>query len=338
MSMKTELETIKERWQDLIRQNPGEYSAARYRVGGTSRFGVFILSRYPGKSPAIEMGPISSDMYKSAPMPVIKGVELGMVAHSGQIYLSMDLRQEGATDVFLILAARLCEELREITQPITAYAVINNVLSSWKSFFSADRKHLSESSQTGLYGELLFIRMMFDNGVPAQKLLSAWRGSEGSHQDFHFPKLSAEVKSTVAVTTDRISISSLRQLENIGTGDLYLIQVILDLHENGDNTLPSLVDDLRKVFVESNTNQLMFEEKLLVYGYRDEDNLRYSGRSYTLRKIRIFPVHEKFPKLITSNVEEGVLEASYVISLSGLIETNVDFDSFTRYLKDSDDK
>ena len=61
-------------------------------------------------------------------------------------------------------------------------------------------------------------------------------GSEGSHQDFHFPKLSAEVKSTVAVTTDRISISSLRQLENIGSGDLYLIQVILDLHENGDNT------------------------------------------------------------------------------------------------------
>ena len=52
--------------------------------------------------------------------------------------------------------------------------------------------------------------------------------------------------------------------------------------------LPSLVDDLRKVFVESNTNQLIFEEKLLVYGYRDEDNLRYSGRSYTLRKIRIF--------------------------------------------------
>ena len=286
----------------------------------------------------MEMGPISSDMYKSAPMPEMKGVEMGMVAYSGKIYLSMDLKQADATDVFLILAARLCEELREISQPITAYGVINNILTSWKSFFSTDKKHLGESGQTGLYGELLVIRMMFDNGVPAQILLSAWRGSEGSHQDFHFPKLSAEVKSTVAVTTDRISISSLRQLENIGSGDLYLIQVILDLHENGDNTLPSLVDELRKLFTDTSTTQLLFEEKLLVYGYRDEDNLHYSGRSYTLRKIRIFPIHEEFPKLTTSNVVEGVLEASYVISLSGLIETNVDFDSFTRYLKNSDDK
>ena len=43
MSKKTELEIIKERWQDIIRQNPGDYSAARYRVGGTQIWGFHSI-------------------------------------------------------------------------------------------------------------------------------------------------------------------------------------------------------------------------------------------------------------------------------------------------------
>ncbi|WP_445359734.1 PD-(D/E)XK motif protein [Microbulbifer sp. EKSA005] len=336
--MNTDLETVTERWQDLVREEPGEYNAARYRVGGTPSFGVFLLSRYPDRTPAIELGPIRPDITKSAPLPSMKGIESAVVADGGQFYLAMDLKQFGATSVFLVLAARLCEDLQDISHPITAYGVINEVLSCWKSFFATDRKHLGEQSQTGLYGELLLILMLFNNGIPVRKLLKAWRGSDGAHQDFQFPGVSAEVKSTVAITTDKVSISSLRQLENVGAGDLYLIQVVLDLHEGGNNTLPFIVSDLREAFSANSVDQLMFEEKLLTYGYRDEDNSHYSGRSYTLRKVRVFQVDTEFPKLTSFDVVGGVVEASYVISLTGVMEASLDLEAFVDRLQECIDE
>ena len=336
--MNTDLEAITERWQNLVREEPGEYRAARYRVGGTPSFGVFILAKYPEITPAMEMGPISPSIIKSTPLPEMKGIGLSMVTYSNQFYLSMELKQVGATDVFFILAAKLCEELREIPSPITAYSAINEVLSYWKAFFATDRKHLGESSQTGLYGELLLIRILLDDGISARKLLRAWRGSEGAHQDFQFPGISVETKSTVAVLTDRVSISSLRQLESIGAGNLYLAQVILDQHEYGSSTLPHLIDDLRKVFSNSNTDQLAFEEKLLKCGYRDDDDSHYSGRSYSLRKVRIFLVDKDFPKLTSSDVMKGILGASYEISLEGVMNSVLDLRVLVEQLRESDDE
>ena len=337
--MKSNLELVTERWQDLVKEeSDDEYSAARYRVGGTPSFGVFLLSRYPDRTPAIEMGPISPDITKSAPLPDMKGIESGIAADGSQFYLVIDLKLAGAIDVFLVLVARLCEDLADISHSITAYGVINEVLSFWKSFFSTDRKQLGESGQTGLYGELLLISELLNNRIPARILMKAWRGSEGAHQDFQFPGVSAEVKSTVAKITDKATISSLRQLEIVGAGDLYLVQVILDLHESGNNTLPRIVRDLRESLSHNSFNQLMFEEKLLAYGYRNKDDSRYSKRSYTLRKIRIFHVNSSFPKLTSSDVVDGVLEASYVISLAGVMDSSIDLGEFVNYLKEPTDE
>jgi hypothetical protein len=247
----------------------------------------------------------------------------------------MDLKQPRATDVFLTLAARLCQELVSEQLPITAYGIVIDVLKHWQQFFSPERKALSQSEQTGLAGELVFMSQLLDRGIPQYTVLKSWKGSDKSHHDFQFQRLAIEVKATTAVNTELVSISSLRQLESLGTETLYLSQVALDVHEHGDTTLPDLVDHLRAVFSASSIDQLLFEEKLVKGGFRDEDVQHYSSPSYTLRKVRTFEVDAEFPKVTTRDVVDGVLAATYRISLAGVSTKSLSFEKVVCKLKDA---
>lgn len=332
--MDTELTTIRARWDDLSQDALGDATAARYRIGGTPRFGVFLLVRYPGKTPALELGPLTPDVIKSPSFPIMKGIEFHLAAEAKNHYLAMDLKQVGAVEVFLTLAARLCERLKDVTHPITAYNTIHDVLIQWQSFFSPDRRILTDSQQIGLAGELIFMDILINDGLNQQSALKSWRGSERSHHDFHFQNLSVEVKSTTAVKTDEVSISNLRQLEKVGADQLFLAQVMLDIHENGASTLPDLVSLVRHRYSVIGSEQLCLEEKLVRAGYRTEDEGQYSSRSYTLRSVRSFSVDDDFPKITTSEVSEGVLEASYKISIAGIKSKALSIEHITGLLKD----
>jgi hypothetical protein len=331
--MVSDLDTIRAKWRDLNVDPLGDATAARYRIGGTPKFGVFLLVRYPEKTPALEMGPLTPDVVKSSPLPDIKGIEQHLTTEARRHYLAMDLKQIGAVDVFLTLAARLCEELKDTSYPISAYGRIRDVLTIWQSFFSPDRRALTEARQTGLAGELIFLDTVIESGVEQTLALRSWKGSEKSHHDFHFQGVSVEVKSTTAVRTDVVSISNLRQLEKTGADRLLLTQVMLDVHEVGDFTLPNLVKRMRDRYEAISGDLLCLEEKLVEAGYRAEDEVHYVSRSYTLRKIKSFPVDDQFPKIITSDVDDGVLDAVYKISLAGVEDTALDFEYVARLLR-----
>jgi len=321
------LDNIRARWADLNSESSTENITARYRIGGSASFGVFLLIKYPQKAPAIELGPIGIDIVKSSPLPAMKGLKQGLSTEADKIYLTIDLKIVSAIDVFLILAARLCEELDGIRKPITAYNKIHNVLFQWQSFFASDRKALSRARQIGLAGELLLILKALDKEMDPDDLLKSWKGSERKHHDFQFDGFALEVKSTTANKTDEIEITSLRQLDNTGAGDLYLSQVLLDEHEYGDQALPDLVAKMRKAYRSLEKSALDLEEKLLMAGYQDKDANDYVSPSYTLRLIKSYLVDESFPKLTGNDIPDGVLEASYKISVANLQDNVLGFDT-----------
>lgn len=326
--MASNIDQIVRAWESLL-DEPGEPSqTARYRIGGTSRFGAYLAVCFDDRSPALEFGPIAPDLVKDTPMPSIKGIDSGLSYHNRELFLSLTLKQPASIDIFLTLAARLADDLSGVGYPVTGYNVIRKVLVVWRTFFASDKKILSGPEQTGLAGELVFAQIFMDNGIEEATVIRAWKGSEGSHHDFQLPVATVEVKSTIAHNIETVSISSLRQLDPTGTKKLFLAQVAMDSHDHGEQTLPHLVKSIRQRLSPFPADRLEFEEKLLASGYRDRDETQYAQQSFQVRKIRVFRVDENFPKLTHDSIPEGVVEATYQVNLGTVAQQVLSFDDF----------
>jgi len=326
--MASTIDQIIRAWESLL-DEPGESSqTARYRVGGSSRFGAYLAICFDDQSPMLEFGPITPDLVKDAPLPSIKGIDTGLSYHNRDLFLSLTLKQPASIDIFLTLAARLTDDLSGVDYPVTGYNVIRKVLVVWRAFFSSEKKILSGSEQTGLAGELALAQMFMDNGIEETTVIRAWKGSEGSHHDFQLPLATVEVKATIAHNIENVSISSLRQLDPTGTKQLFLAQVAMDSHDHGEQTLPYLVQSIRQRLSPSPADRLVFEEKLLASGYRDRDETYYSQQSFQVRKVRAFKVDENFPKLTHDSIPEGIVEATYQINLGTVAQQAISFDDF----------
>lgn len=313
--MASNIDQIFQAWESLFDEFGEPSQTARYRIYGSPRFGAYLAIRFDNRTPILEFGPITHDLLKNDPLPVIKGVDSGLSYHNQEPYLSLTLKQTASIDIFLTLAARLTDELSGVDYPITGYNIIRKVLIVWRAFFSSEKKMLSISEQTGLAGELILAILFMDNSIEVATVIRAWKGSERSHHDFQLPLASVEVKATIAHNIETVSISSLRQLDPTGTQKLFLAQVAMDSHDHGDQTLPHLVKNIRQRLSSYPAYRLEFEEKLLASGYRDKDESHYSQQSFQVRKVRSFCVDDNFPKLTHNSIPEGIVEATYQINL-----------------------
>jgi len=326
--MTSDIDQIFRSWASLCSEIGGPSQTARYRIGGTSKFGVYLAICFEPLSPVLEFGPISPDLVKDNPLPSIKGIESGLSFRSNELFLTLSLRQAASIDIFLTLAARLTDELGHVEYPVTGYNAIRKVLVVWQTFFASERGVLSGPEQIGLAGELILIALLVEKGVGESSVIRSWKGSEKSHHDFHLPFATIEAKATIAHNIDAISISSLHQLDDTGTKKLFLAQVVMDSHDHGIHTLPLLVKNIRERLSAHLADRLEFEEKLLQADYRDTDEPHYMKQSFVTRKVRVFPVDESFPKLTSTSVPGDVLEASYKISLGSVARHAVSFDDF----------
>ncbi|OOV87319.1 PD-(D/E)XK motif protein [Oceanospirillum linum] len=324
--MVNDFDRIVNAWNSLLDEPGALTQTARYRICGSSNFGAYLAIRFDDKAPILEIGPITPDILKDAPLPIIKGVDSELSYHSQEMFLSLTLKQTASIDIFLTLAARLTDELSDVEHPITGYGVIRKVLIVWRAFFSSEKKMLSISEQTGLAGELILAILFMDNSIEVATVIRAWKGSERSHHDFQLPLASVEVKATIAHNIETVSISSLRQLDPTGTQKLFLAQVAMDSHDHGDQTLPHLVKNIRQRLSSFPAYRLEFEEKLLASGYRDKDESHYSQQSFQVRKVRSFCVDDNFPKLTHNSIPEGIVEATYQINLGTVALQALTFD------------
>lgn len=312
------IDHIFETWKSLLDEPGAGSQSARYRIFGSPRFGGYLAIRFSDKAPILEFGPITPDFLKDSPLPSIKGVDPSFLYYNQELFILLTLQQPVSIDIFLTLAARLTDELTGVDYPITGYNIIRKILVVWTAFFSSEKLMLSGPEQTGLAGELIMAKKLMDNGIKEATVVRSWKGSERSHHDFHLPFATVEVKATIAKNIETVSISSLRQLDTTGTQQLFLAQVVMDSHDHGEQTLPHLVNSIRKRLSSLPSDRLEFEEKLLASGYRDKDETYYTQQSFQVRKVRIFNVDENFPKLTHNSIPNGVVEATYQIDLGAV--------------------
>jgi hypothetical protein len=175
---------------------------------------------------------------------------------------------------------------------------------------------LSEIAQQGLYGELWFLRQLVLPHLELLKGLQCWTGPKGTQQDFQFSSCAVEVKTTSTKQHQKLSIASERQLDDTGSGTIVLLHLSLDVRQGRGETLPEMVSSVRSLVANNAVARDELENLLFEVGYLDIHATRYENISYTIREYNYFEIKEDFPRIIESDLRNGVGDVRYTISVS----------------------
>ena len=332
--MTSKLNSVRLLWEELMLQPGMPDQRVRQRIDEDAPLPIYAACTFPNRKPALDIGPVRRSALPSGLRKRnIKGLNIVIDSNEklpdGDVSVVMELEDQEYIDVFLVFASRVCQEIESLESTEAAVERVFSVIDKWKEFFSDQTGALSESRQTGLYGELYLFTLVHESSVPARCVLNAWTGSSRTNQDYEFGSISIEVKSTAAIELSRVPISNIRQLDDAGIEALYLGRLAFDVRRGaGENTLPRLVDGVRRIIDDQAPDvRVSFEEKLVAAGYRSAHEEYYLDRDYTLRGAAFYRVGEGFPKLLESTLPDGVMEASYIISLEACDAYRVDASS-----------
>jgi hypothetical protein len=143
-----------------------------------------------------------------------------------------------------------------------------------------------------------------------------------------------EAKSTTSNDPAEVYISNIRQLDATGVLTLFLCHLVFDARRGGEESLPEIVDDVRHiVVVQAPARSLMLEEKLLACGYLDADRHRYMDLEYSLRFYNFYSVSDEFPRLLESDIPNGVEEVTYSVNLNACRAFERSFEDVKKALK-----
>jgi hypothetical protein len=95
-------------------------------------------------------------------------------------------------------------------------------------------------------------------------------------------------------------------------------------------SLPEIVGSIREILC-TGSARIIFEEKLLEYGYLDAHVARY-GQRYLLHRLRAFQVRAGFPR-IAAILPDGIGDLNYSVALSACTEFEIDPEHFRSVIK-----
>jgi hypothetical protein len=220
-------------------------------------------------------------------------------------------------DIFTTLVQDVVDHLASIPEGQAAISAFIVRLKRWQAFLEKHNSEgLSEIAQQGLYGELWFLRQVVLSHLGLFNGLRSWTAPKWTQQDFQFPKCAVEVKTTSAKQHQKLVISSERQLDDLGTGTIVLLHLSLDVRQGSGETLLEMITSIRLLVTNDITAKDEFESLLFEIGYLDIHSVRYENTGYTIREHNYFKVREGFPRIIESELRNGVGDVRYTISVS----------------------
>lgn len=254
-------------------------------------------------------------------LPEFKGFEISHLKfpdeETNKIMIGLSLNDNAYSEIF----SALCEDLFLISakQPDQKRMVqyFKERLIQWKQFLEINGYlAMSPESQRGLYGELRFLRDILFKNMDIGRAISCWQGPSRKNQDFQIGGTGVEIKTSIAKQHQKIHIANELQLDDNNLEGLYLYFLSLQETQNHGDTLPNLIDNIRKTIEIQYGPVSEFETQLFKSGYLDRHRDHYQKTGYHDRNIRIFHVRDEFPRIIESDLKHGVGDVHYTIDLA----------------------
>lgn len=220
-------------------------------------------------------------------------------------------------DLFIGLCDTLIASLANVVDSQVALAVSLAHLKRWKAFLAGRRaRFLSEEEVRGLFAELYVLRFLYQQTLPHGVAVDAWCGVDDAHQDFIFGNTAIEVKSLSGRERNSVRISSEDQLEGL-TDNLFLMTVRLSEMLDVENAL-SLNGLVALIEQELSTSEALeqFSEKIAGIGYAPLAD--YDAPRFLVFATNSYRVTEEFPRLIRSQLPQGLVHVSYDVQLEAI--------------------
>ncbi len=189
-------------------------------------------------------------------------------------------------------------------------------IKSWANFLKPSRKGLSQSEFVGFLGELYVLTEYLTPVLNAEESVRAWIGPEGKKQDFTLNDWAVEVKTSISGDQQTIRISSLDQLDRV-TDKLYLLRVVAAPATAGDGiSLGELYNRcLESVHHNVVVEGMFLQKATALYGKASECQLK---EQFRIANVSLFDVVDDFPKMTRGDVNVGITEARYEVSVGAI--------------------
>jgi hypothetical protein len=313
---------IEDVWS-LLEQDGNDVSSGYLtrRILPNVDYDIFIAIEKPSNTRLLILRVSGALLDRKAAYPASSSFTVNRIAlpQDGEEYGTLQLVLTNARykDIFTTLVQDIVDYLASVTEGRAAISAFITRLKRWQAFLEKHNPEgLSETAQQGLYGELWFLRQLVFPNLELLQGLRCWTGPKGTQQDFQFPRCAVEVKTTSVKQHQKLAIASERQLDDTGAGTIVLLHLSLDVRQGQGETLPEMVASVRLLVAEDAISRDELENLLFEIGYLDIHATRYESVGYTIREHNYFRVGEDFPKIIESDLRNGVGDVRYTISVA----------------------
>lgn len=178
------------------------------------------------------------------------------------------------------------------------------------------KRRMSESQETGLYGELLLLDHLIDTSG-ARAAVDSWVGPASEEHDFALAGYDVEVKTTTTEARKHV-IHGAAQLVPRPDVPLWLLSIQLTRAGGGPGrSLARLVHD---VVARLGSQAPLARRKLADIGWREEDADLYSERQALRSVPRCCSVDDEFPAITPAVLADGVANASLISDVTYTVD------------------
>ena len=232
-------------------------------------------------------------------------------------------------DLFFVVAQNLVDTVIDLEYG--AIEAFIEKLKVWLKFFRTTRDGiLTLKEQVGLFGELLFIESLLQEGF--FNVIDSWKGPLAAAKDFIIDDKAVEVKTSVMSDKNLIHISDEYQLDASGYDSLYLeLFMIYEDRLNGRN-IPELAADIEYMLKDDATRLKLFKDLLFELGYSPKFSHKYQNY-FSMSYEYTMKVEGDFPKLTAGVLPAGISRVSYSVNLENCMPYVIKKDSLVSMFK-----
>jgi hypothetical protein len=224
------------------------------------------------------------------------------------------LEQSAVEEKFVYVMESIAEDLAKIDAAQHLNFILSE-LANWSGFLAPKRDGLGKNELVGLWGELHIFSNYLIGRLSPREAVAAYCGIHDAPQDIAQNDFSIEVKTTLQKTPSNISISSLEQLDAWPARQL-LVLLMAGEDDSGDS-VNALLDRISDGLQSDRGAQIAFQQTVsskLERATEQQLQLGFAkGSEYT------WEVNDSFPSLRRRQAPEGVVSASYKISIAHIV-------------------
>jgi hypothetical protein len=314
------LTELEERWKTIPLSENGLNKS--FRISSTCSPEIYFAINHKGSRFMVLQVPLGISVY--CPSIELENLSIEWSPETRLVLIS--LRASRFIDLFNDLILSLYNRIKNIKNASEYTKEFIASFHKWSDFFNDTYSNqLSEAEAKGVFGELLILKDCIEKAQPADydEKLKAWQGPYNSSQDFIFTSYNLEVK-TKDLDQVTVRISSEFQLDSEpGKGiQLAVVDVVRD--ESGLN-LQNLIHELKEIISAKGGDTAILMKALFKAGLGGNNASIYNDLRWKPIGASFYDCapNTNFPKLIYSEIQEGISRVKYNLSVPLLQDFNI---------------